>query len=260
MTVKPRLRPAVVLAALLALLLVTPIALFAWGSRYFSGLARRSWHSTFDGFYTRGSVRSSKYFNQGRTAGGRRKTVSPNWDLPAPKDPSTRTGNVRTDATMSRKAKQEAWERIKAHHRPRHGVGGSKIGATVAKLPTGYTTVISRGSTSYCHQGVWYAKKDEGYVVVHAPVGAHLAVLPVGHTALDVREKRYYFYAGVYYAWESARENYVVVEAPVDAMVRRIPEDAARVEKSGKTYFEYGDTIYQPVSAGGDTHYRVVKV
>lgn len=73
----------------------------------------------------------------------------------------------------------------------------------------------------YFHDGLFFTRIDERYMVVPAPQGAIIATLPPGFTTLHVNGAPLYFAAGVYYRPHA--QGYMVIASPVDPPPQPLP-------------------------------------
>ncbi|WP_299443414.1 DUF6515 family protein [uncultured Aquimarina sp.] len=69
--------------------------------------------------------------------------------------------------------------------------------------------IVHKNVKYYRSGGVWYIKKNRGYVTVAAPVGIRVQALPRGYKVVKVKGVRYYRHNGIYY--KKSGRNYVVV-------------------------------------------------
>ncbi len=80
---------------------------------------------------------------------------------------------------------------------------GMAVGAAVASLPKGCTTVYSNGVAYRNCGGTYYQPSGNSYVVVapppSGPVGTTVAVLPAGATVTTIGGVRYHVVNGAYY-------------------------------------------------------------
>ena len=95
-----------------------------------------------------------------------------------------------------------------------HGAGHSDV-VVVKTLPHGYHTIRYSGHDYYVHQGRFYRRQPQGFVLVPAPVGAVVVSLPAGHVRLTVGGQVYFHYGSVYY--RTARGGYRIVAPPAAA-------------------------------------------
>ena len=132
-------------------------------------------------------------------------------------------------------------------------------GAAVAVLPAGYLTINSY----YCHNGVFYTKRNNGFVVVHPARGIRIRVLPVGYRTIILGPKTYYYYYGTFYAKVVNAEEYEVVEAPEGAIVDALPDGYEVKTIDGNEYYVLDNVYYGEVDAtdvDGGVGYKVVKM
>jgi hypothetical protein len=74
------------------------------------------------------------------------------------------------------------------------------VGATVSSLPSGYTTVITGGTTFYYFGGAYYTKiSTTSFKVVAPPEGATVTQLPEGSVEKEIDGKKYMVYNNTYY-------------------------------------------------------------
>jgi len=83
-----------------------------------------------------------------------------------------------------------------------------KRGTVVTKINKP-RVIVHKNVSYYNADGVWYAKKRRGYVVVGAPVGVTVKQLPSGYRVVKVNGRKYYKYRGVVY--KKNKRRYVVV-------------------------------------------------
>jgi len=100
----------------------------------------------------------------------------------------------------------DAWwphtRRTHRHSHPRH----------VVVLPSACTTIEVAGMPYYYHDGIYYRRGPNDYVVVHAPRGAVVRTLPSRHKVVIIKDREYYVYDNVYYVRKTS--GYVVVSQP----------------------------------------------
>lgn len=73
----------------------------------------------------------------------------------------------------------------------------------------------------YFHDGLFFTRIDERYVVVPAPQGAIIATLPPGFTSLHINGASLYLAAGVYYRPHA--QGYMVIASPLDPAPQPLP-------------------------------------
>jgi len=101
-------------------------------------------------------------------------------------------------------------------------------GYTVRSLPSGYRTEVISGRNYYYHNGAYFERRNNSYVVVEAPRSSRyygdysrygrrggsqvIRELPRGYTTVEYRGTPYYRYQDRYYRREGS--GYIVVESP----------------------------------------------
>lgn len=145
---------------------------------------------------------------------------------------------------------------IRYAHMPRWGT-------VVTVLPSN-TIVVKRGAVVYHYrEGVYYAQRNAGFVVVRPLVGLRIHVLPAGYRTVVVGPRNYFYYYGAFYTKASGSDEYEVVESPVGAVVDALP-DGYEVKKVGDTeYYVLDDTYYAEVDTDefeDGVGYEVVKL
>jgi len=73
------------------------------------------------------------------------------------------------------------------------------IGALVHSIPASRVRVVHAGKTYFIHDGVYYSKRPNGYVVVNPVAGIRLASLPRGYTTVVVNGETLYRYRSTNY-------------------------------------------------------------
>ena len=79
-------------------------------------------------------------------------------------------------------------------------------------LPGRFIKIAVGGLSYYYVNGIFYQKRDRGYVVVPAPMGAVVSKLPNDHNVIMANGAQYYTYNGVY--WKHTPSGYIVVSEP----------------------------------------------
>lgn len=92
---------------------------------------------------------------------------------------------------------------------------------SVEYLPAQAQEVKLETPRFYFHDGLFFTRIDERYVVVPAPQGAIIATLPAGFTTLHINGAPLYFIAGVYYRPHA--QGYMVIASPVDPAPQLLP-------------------------------------
>ena len=90
----------------------------------------------------------------------------------------------------------------------RHGVG-----TIVRDLPRGHNEIFVGGRSFFYHEGRFFNRHRDGFIVVRAPIGAIVATLPIGFATFVFGGVSYYVADEAYY--RRTPEGYVVVEPPV---------------------------------------------
>lgn len=104
----------------------------------------------------------------------------------------------------------DADARVKRRHSPRHQHYVKDKFVTV--LPGRFVKIALGGLSYYYVSGIFYQKRNRGYVVVPAPRGAVVSKIPHGHKVIVDNGTRYYTFNGVY--WKHAPAGYIVVSDP----------------------------------------------
>ena len=135
---------------------------------------------------------------------------------------------------------------------------GVVIGATIASLPDGYSTVYVSGVPYYYSGGVYYGQQGTSYVVIPPPVGAVVTVLPSDcfTVEIDENDEEYYDCGGAFY--DQVDDGYAVVSPPVGAVVNVLPDGAQAKKVGGMEYYAFGDAYYKAVYSGSQVVYEVV--
>lgn len=133
----------------------------------------------------------------------------------------------------------------KAHLRYRHL---PKYRSVVVNVPSG-SIVVTRGINSYhYHGGVYYTKRDRGFVVVRPVGGIRIKALPVGHRLILTGKRKYYYYYGTFYT-SVGQNGYEVIDAPTGAVVEALPEGYEVVSRNDQEYYLLDEVYYQEVDA-----------
>ena len=103
-------------------------------------------------------------------------------------------------------------------------------GTLVSSLPPEYGQIYKNNLLIYFHQGVFFRRAQQGYVVMIPPVGLMTPGPPEGFVTLNVANQTIYYYNDVYY--RPMAEGFMVVQAPppeavTSATPREGPPDAA---------------------------------
>jgi hypothetical protein len=132
-------------------------------------------------------------------------------------------------------------------------------GTTVTVVPAGAIVI----GTYHFHNGVYYTKRNNGFVVVHPGRGIRIRVLPVGYRTIIIGPKSYYYYYGTFYSKVVNAEEYEVVEAPDGAIVDALPDGYEVKTKDGNEYYVLDGIYYGEVDASdieGGIGYKVIKL
>ena len=112
--------------------------------------------------------------------------------------------------------------------------------------------VIVGGGRYYYSDGVWYAPRGPGFVVVTAPVGMFIPVLPPYYSTVWVAGVPYYYANDTYYVWQGDASGYQVVDppgAPADqaSMTTQPPpsDDLYIYPQSGQTEEQQSNDKYE---------------
>lgn len=106
-----------------------------------------------------------------------------------------------------------------------HHYKGPRHGGYVPALPRGHVRVPHRGMDYYYANGYFHQRRDNGYVIVQAPLGAVTVSLPIGFRTFILGGLTYYFLNDIYYRHVSA--GYEVVAPPPDAPIYVDQSDSA---------------------------------
>ncbi len=132
-------------------------------------------------------------------------------------------------------------------------------GAAVTVVPAGAIVINSY----HFHNGVFYTKRNNGFVVVHPARGTRIRVLPVGYRTVILGPRTYYYYYGTFYSKVVNAEEYEVVEAPEGAIVDALPDGYEVKTVNGNEYYILDGVYYGEVDASdidGGVGYKVVKM
>lgn len=81
--------------------------------------------------------------------------------------------------------------------------------AVITSLPIGHSRIVHAGNTYYYHDGVYYKRAAQGFIIVKPVIGIRVAELPRGYVTVRRGRESLYRVNDVYYR----RDNgfYVVV-------------------------------------------------
>ena len=89
-------------------------------------------------------------------------------------------------------------------------------GEIVISIPIGSVRIVIRGGVYHHHDGVYYKKIRNSYMVVKSPSGAYRNVLPPYARAIHYKSDRYWESEGLYY--HKYNSGYLVSEKPFYAL------------------------------------------
>ncbi|MEM9159335.1 MAG: DUF6515 family protein [Verrucomicrobiota bacterium] len=108
-----------------------------------------------------------------------------------------------------------------------------RIGADIGiRLPKGAISIRVGDARYHFHDGRYYRKVGNRYIVAKAPRGAIIRTLPRGYTKVVVKGRTYYRYGDVYY--QSGRKGYVVVHlnsSPKTVVAKASVAETAAIEE-----------------------------
>ncbi len=110
------------------------------------------------------------------------------------------------------KSHQKIYAAAKKHER--QWFQKHRVGIRVTVLPAKHRVVRVKGAKYFYHDGVYYKRSKNSYVVVRAPVGIRLSILPRGFISFYVGPRRYFYVNETYYIYDTKRKDYVVVDEP----------------------------------------------
>jgi len=160
------------------------------------------------------------------------------------KGPNVRVVTVRTHVTRKAHVRYAALPRW---------------GAAVTVVPAGAIVI----SSYHFHNGIFYSKRNNGFVVVRPIRGVRIRVLPVGYRTIILGPKTYYYYYGTFYTKVVNVEEYEVVDAPAGAIVDALPDGYEVKTVNGNEYYILDGVYYGEVDAAdidGGVGYKVVKM
>lgn len=73
------------------------------------------------------------------------------------------------------------------------------VGSVFHSIPSSHHRVVHAGRIYYIHDGVFYAKRANGYVVVNPVAGIRLASLPRGYATVRINGQTLYRYNQINY-------------------------------------------------------------
>jgi hypothetical protein len=148
-------------------------------------------------------------------------------------------------------------------------VSALALGAVVASLPGGYSTVVVGGMPYYYYDDIYYRPAPDGYVVVERPVVVEQPVVAghpatvvnnasIGYQPVVIDGKTYYVNNGVYYIYTSY--GYQVVQPPAGAQNPPAPVAVtAPAKDAASSVKEEPLVINVPNKQGGFTPVKLTK-
>ncbi len=136
-------------------------------------------------------------------------------------------------------------------------------GTVVTAAPAGAIVVGPRATPYYYHQGIYYAHRGNGYVVVRPSRGIRVRVLPVGYRTIVMGPRHYYYYYGSFYTQVGNTEEYEVVDAPEGAIVDALPDGYEVKTINDTEYYVLDGVYYAEVDSNdieGGIGYEVVRM
>ena len=136
-------------------------------------------------------------------------------------------------------------------------------GSVVSALPKGAVVIKSRAHPYYFHNGIYYMRRNNRYVVVRPDAGIRIRVLPVGYRRIIIGPRNYYYYYGTFYSKVDKSDEYEVVNAPEGAIVDALPDGYDVKTINGTEYYVLDGVKYAEVDTkdvNGGVGYEVVKL
>jgi hypothetical protein len=160
---------------------------------------------------------------------------------------------VQSTEAQARRRARVARHNVRVVHTARHQVVVRKAqiryahlprwGTSVAVLPAAAVPVRSHNQVYHFHKGVYYAPRNNNFVVVRPVIGMRIRVLPVGYRTVVVSNRNYYYYYGSFYSKADKADEYEVTNAPIGAVVDALP-DGYEVRKVGDMEYYVLDGVY----------------
>ena len=101
------------------------------------------------------------------------------------------------------------------------------VGSTTRAFSGEYRPYYRGNERYYFNDGVWYAPRGPGFVVVRPPPGLVISVLPSFYSTVWIGGSPYYYADDVYYTWQADENGYAVADPPVDTEPSSPPDMAA---------------------------------
>jgi len=135
---------------------------------------------------------------------------------------------------------------------------GMMLGATMASLPSQYTTVLVSGQPYYYSNGAYLTQQKgaSNYTLVPPPPGAVVTYLPSNCAPVYQGPTTFDDCGGAFY--QRVPGGYQVVTPPAGLEINHIPSGAVAHTIDNTQYFEFGGVWYQPFYGGSDVIYRIV--
>lgn len=128
--------------------------------------------------------------------------------------------------------------------------GLPRWGSTVTVIPSQAVVIKARNTPHYFYNGIYYAPRNAGYVVVRPIAGIRIRVLPVGYRTVLVGSASYYYYYGTFYTRTAdVTEEYAVVDAPEGAVVDALPDGYEIKTIDDSEYYLLDGVYYAEVDA-----------
>lgn len=135
--------------------------------------------------------------------------------------------------------------------------------ASVAVIPSGSVIIKTKMNPYYFHQGVYYAPRNNDYVVVRPVAGVRIHVLPVGYRRIVLGQRNYYYYYGTFYTQADKSDEYETIDAPVGAVVDALPDGYEVKIVNGTEYYVLDVVYYSEVETNeieGGIGYEVAEI
>jgi hypothetical protein len=164
-----------------------------------------------------------------------------------------------TQTAEAQRKTRHRGKRVVVVHRPHRTVvvrkahvryaGLPRWGTVVTTVPSGAVVVRSRRTPFYFHQGIYYTKRDNSFVIVRPARGIRVRILPVGYRTITLGPRNYYYYYGTFYTRASSSDDFVVIDAPEGAVVDALPDGYQIKTANGKEYYEIDGVYFAEVDA-----------
>ncbi|MEQ9287298.1 MAG: DUF6515 family protein [Cyclobacteriaceae bacterium] len=126
----------------------------------------------------------------------------------------------------------------------------------VRTIPGRHTVIRHKGVSYFYHEGHYYRRAGNRYIVMPPPAGVRVSVLPARYLRIQLGGFPYFYFGGVFYLEKN--KKYEVVRPPVGAVVPELPDEAEKIIIDGKVYYEYDNTIYSLTETNNGLEYEVV--